>query len=215
MTNVTDIVDRKKYCTLFIARHGETEWNVERRLQGQKDSPLTENGLQQAEMLAESLKTIHFDAIFSSDLLRAKRTAEIASLERKLAVETTALLREHNYDAYEGKRVDEVKEELKEAFAEYERLSDQEKFRYRLIPDGETDEEIVARFVTFLREVAVTYAGRSVLVVSHGGIMSAFLVHIGFGPQEKVRIANTGYFKLRSDGIEFFIDETVGIHVRK
>jgi len=215
MKNFTEPTDRKKYCTLFIARHGETEWNVEHRLQGQRDSPLTQNGLKQAAMLAESLKPIHFDAIFSSDLLRAKRTAEIAQLERKLAVQTTVLLREHNYDAYEGKKVDEVKEALKESFAEYERLSDQEKFRYRLIPDGETDEEIVARFITFLREVAVTYAGRNVLVVSHGGIMSAFLVHIGFGSQEKVRIANTGYFKLRSDGIEFFIDETVGIHVRE
>lgn len=208
-------IDNRKYCTLFIARHGETEWNVEHRLQGQKDSPLTENGLKQAEVLAQSLKNIYFDAVFSSDLLRAKRTAEIAALERKLAVETTALLREHNYDAYEGKKIDEVKEELREAFAEYEKLSDQEKFRYRLIPEGETDEEIVMRFITFLREISVTYAGKNVLVVSHGGIMSAFLVHIGFGPQEKVRIANTGYFKLRSDGIDFFIEETVGIHIRE
>lgn len=215
MNTITPSVDRTKYCTLYIARHGETEWNVEQRLQGQKDSPLTKSGLKQAEFLAQSLRDIHFDSIFSSDLLRAKRTAEIAALERKLAVKTTELLREHNYGIYEGKKYEEVRIELKHSFDEYERLSDKEKFRYRLIPNGETDEEIVMRFITFLREVALAYEGKNVLVVSHGGIMSAFLVHIGFGPQEKVRIANTGYFKLRSDGVDFFIDESVGIHVRE
>lgn len=206
-------MNHSSYCTLYIARHGETEWNLEHRLQGQMDSPLTQNGLRQAQDLADSLRQIHFDAIFSSDLVRARRTAEVAALERKLAVKTSELLREHNYGIYEGKKVDEVKEELKEAFAEYERLSNEEKFRYRLIPNGETDEEIAVRFITFLRETAVAYEGKNVLVVSHGGVMAAFLVHVGFGVQEKVRIANTGYFKLLSDGVDFFVKETVGIRV--
>ncbi len=201
------------YCTLYIARHGETEWNVEHRLQGQKDSPLTEKGLLQAKILAEKLSLVHFDAVYSSDLLRAKRTAEIVALEKKLAVATTALLREHNYDKYEGMRVDDVKRELKMAFEEYERLSNEEKFRYRLIPNGETDEEITARFITFLREIAVMHESKTVLVVSHGGIMSAFLVHLGFGKPEHVRIDNTGYFKLFSDGVDFFVEDTEGITV--
>ena len=183
----------KDYCTLYIARHGETQWNVDHRLQGQKDSPLTEKGLLQAKILAEKLSVIHFDAVYSSDLLRAQRTAEVVALEKKLAVATTELLREHNYDKYEGMKVDDVRHELQDAFSEYARLSDEEKFRYRLIPNGETDEEITARFITFLREVSVLHRRQTVLVVSHGGIMSAFLVHLGFADPEKVRIDNTGY----------------------
>ncbi len=202
----------RQYCTLYIVRHGETEWNLERRLQGQRDSPLTKNGVTQAASLGIALKNIKFDAIYASDLLRAKRTAEIVSLERKLAVKTTDLLREHNYGRYEGKKIAEVKDELKDAFDEYDRLSDQEKFRYQLIPNAETDEEIAIRFITFIREIAVLYKGKNVLVVSHGGIMSAFLVRIGFGIQEKIRIANAGYFKLLSDGIDFTVKETVGIN---
>ncbi len=212
---MTHISMRQKYCTIYIVRHGETEWNLQHRFQGQKDSPLTALGFSQAKTLAQSLKNIAFDAIFSSDLLRAKRTAKIIALERKLAVKTTKLLREHNYGVLEGKRVDEVRGELHSAFDEYERLSDEEKFRFTLIPNGESDEQIVARFITFIREVAVSFAGKRIMVVTHGGLMSAFFVHIGFGRQDKVRIANTGYFVMESDGIDFFIKETHGVNLQE
>lgn len=74
------------YCTLYIARHGQTEWNAKGILMGQKDSPLTDLGVQQACDLAKELANVHFDAIFSSDLLRAQRTAQIVKLERDLAI---------------------------------------------------------------------------------------------------------------------------------
>lgn len=202
-----------KYCVLYVARHGETEWNVQRRVQGHKDSPLTDLGLEQARQLARSLLAIHFDAVFSSDLLRAKRTAEIVALERKIAVDTSQLLREHNYGKYEGRLADDLREELKEIFEKYEKLSDDEKFRYTLIPGGESDEKLVSRFITFVREIAVVYAGKTALVVTHGGLMSAFLTHAGFARTRKVRVSNAGYFKLLSDGVDFFIHETNGITI--
>ena len=80
--------------TIYLVRHGETEWNTEGRLQGQKDSFLTAKGEKQAAQTAEKLKGVKFDAIFSSDLLRAKRTAEIIKLERQLEINTTKALRE-------------------------------------------------------------------------------------------------------------------------
>lgn len=59
------------FCTFYVVRHGETEWNVARKIQGHLDSSLTENGLSQAKELGKQLQTTHFDAVFSSDLLRA------------------------------------------------------------------------------------------------------------------------------------------------
>ncbi|MDP3940816.1 MAG: histidine phosphatase family protein [bacterium] len=206
---------KNNYCTLYIARHGETQWNVEHRFQGQKDSPLTENGLRQATELGSKLKNVSFDAVFSSDLFRAMRTAEIAAIEHKLAVNTTALLREHSYGKVEGKLIEEARRELHVAFDEYERLSDEEKFRYKLVPEGESDEQIVARLITFIREASVSYPGKNILVVTHGGLMSAFLVHLGVGTQDNLRIANTGYFILKSDGVDFFIQEMHGVGARK
>src|SRR5579872_7049036 len=99
----------KNLCTLYIVRHGETQWNVERRVQGQIDTPLTEHGKEQAKALGNLFKTIHFDAVFSSDLLRAQRTAELITLEKKLAVVTSELLRERSFGSFEGKYLEEIR----------------------------------------------------------------------------------------------------------
>ena len=74
-----------------------TEWNEIGLIQGHSDSPLTAQGITQAKELAKKLKNVKFDLIFSSDLLRAKRTAEIIALEHKLFVQTSKLLRERDF----------------------------------------------------------------------------------------------------------------------
>ena len=83
--------------TIYIVRHGETNQNVKRIIEGHGDTPLNENGEMQAKLISEKLRHVQFDLAFSSDLLRAKRTAEIIALEHNLLVETTRLLRERYY----------------------------------------------------------------------------------------------------------------------
>lgn len=200
----------KNYCTFYIVRHGETEWNVKGLIQGQGDSPLTEKGILQVKDAAKELKNIRFDAFFSSDLLRAKRTAEIIALEHKLAVETTKLLRERNYGHMDGKST----KDLKEIYKIYDRLSDQERFKYKITDDIESDEEVIGRFITFIREIALSYNKKTVFVATHAGVMRALLVHLGWSTYKGFlikRIQNTAYIKLLSDGVEFFIVETKGI----
>lgn len=205
-----------KYCTFYVVRHGQTEWNVQGRYQGQKDSPLTEMGLEQASVLAKKLSHIRFDAAFSSDLLRAQRTAEVIALEHKLAVSTTKALRERSFGSIEGKTEKEIREELREVMEKYDMLSDEEKFTYRFVDDMETDDEIATRMVTYVREMAVGYAGKTVLLVCHGGIMRSFLIKIGHATYESLprgKVANTAYFKMESDGVDFFVKETSGIDI--
>ncbi len=196
-----------QYCTIYLVRHGQTEWNVKKLIHGHADSPLTALGKGQAAELASELKNIRFSVIFSSDLLRAKRTAEIIALEHKLAVETKKALRERNYGQLEGKPVEEIKllEELQEKADEY-------LYRSHKI---ESDSKMIARLITFLREISVAYAGEIVLMVTHGGLMRALLVHLGFGTNEELRggsIDNTAFIKLESDGVDFFIKETKGVN---
>lgn len=203
-----------QYCTFYIVRHGETVWNVQKKLQGQSDSPLTVTGKSQARNLAEKLKAIHFDAVFSSDLLRAKRTAKILIAERELAIETKELLRERAFGKYEGKAFEEHRVQLKDKIDEYEKLADKDKFTFKYADDMESDEEIVTRLNLFIREVALSYRGKTVMVVTHGSIMRAFLIHLGFGNYQDMRsgvIKNTAYVKLLSDGVDFFIKETYGV----
>lgn len=197
------------YATIYFVRHGQTDWNEKHLIQGHTDRELTITGQQQAENLQETFKDIHFDVVFSSDLQRAKRTAEIATLERKIAIETTEVLRERNFGSLEGSRREEFfkLENLRRSLAKEQRLE------YRLVPNMENDEEIIGRIIQFLREVAVAYTGKTVLIVSHGGVMYTLLDHLGFSTEDHpvTYIENTAYIKLRSDGVNFFIDETKGI----
>lgn len=197
----------QKHCIIYIVRHGQTDWNAQGITQGETDVPLNIAGIKQAEALSKDLKDVKFDAVFSSDLIRAKRTAEIIALERKLAVNTTHLLRERRYGKLDGKPYDMMREFHKT----WETLTKLERVHYKPYEGYETDEEAVGRFITFLREVSVLYLGKIVLVVSHGGIMRVLLNHLSGATYLAGTISNSAYIKLGSDGIDFFIKELKGI----
>lgn len=196
-------------CTIYLVRHGQTEWNIKGLIQGHTDSPLTLEGQKQASSLAKEFKTRKFDAVFSSDLLRAKRTAEIIALEHRLIVETTKALRERRFGKLEGRLHEELK--ILKELMEKAQLSG-----YRTL-GIETDDEMISRLITFLREIAVAYLGKTVLVVSHGGMMRNLLVHLGLSTYDKLphkSVANTAYIKLTSDGVDFFVKETKGVNLK-
>jgi broad specificity phosphatase PhoE len=204
----------KNYCTLYLVRHGETEWNVRHFMQGHKDSPLTEQGLIQSAQTAQDLKGVEFDAIFSSDLLRATRTAEIIKLERKLAVQTSHLLREKSFGHFEGKPSEEFVEATKDLADQLHQLPESEKWSFKLDEDVESDEELVGRFITQLREIAVSSPGKNVLVVTHSGCIRIFVIKTGYATREQFPIGsfrNGGYVKVLSDGIDFFIEKIKGM----
>lgn len=198
------------YCTFYIIRHGQTEWNLKKIIQGHKDSPLTEIGVKAAEQHAKKLKNIKFDAVFSSDTLRAKQTADIITLKRNIAVKTTQLLRERSFGKYEGRNLDIFTNELKAMVAKFEELSDKEKKMHKY-PTMESDEEIIGRFITFLREIAVAYPGKTVLVISHSVIISALLIHLGYIKYREnptYFFPHDSYVILESDGVEFNVKYT-------
>jgi probable phosphoglycerate mutase len=202
------------YATFYIVRHGETEWNVKKLLQGHGDSPLTSDGINQVSDLAKKLSNIHFDHVYSSDLMRARRTAKILNVERKLAINTTHLLRERAFGKYEGRRKEEFEEENRQLVDKFEKLSRSQKWVFKYADDIESSEELIARMLVFLRETAVAYAGKSILVVTHGGALRVLLEHLGYeSGTDRVKISNGAYVKLLSDGSDFEIKETSGIGV--
>src|SRR6185369_6866034 len=94
--------------TILLARHGETDWNVERRVQGHSDTPLNDRGRQQACALAEELAGESIDAVYSSDLLRAHETARIVAEQRGLGVTSIRDLRERHFGTWEGLTDEEI-----------------------------------------------------------------------------------------------------------
>jgi broad specificity phosphatase PhoE len=137
--------------TLLLVRHGETDWNADGRLQGHTDRPLTEYGRRQARQLAEKLESEKLDAIYSSDLARARETAEIVGDRLGLPVELDANLREKDWGNWEG-------------------LTAVERDRVEFV--GESTEAHQERMLRALRRIAERHPAEGrVLVVTHGGSM--------------------------------------------
>lgn len=196
-----------KYCVLYIVRHGETDWNAKKLIQGHTDIPLNKEGIKQAKILSKDLKDVKFEAVFSSDLIRAKKTAEIIVLEKKLAINTTRLLRERRYGKLEGS----PRTEMEKFHKIWEGLSKKERLTFQPFDGYETDGKAIARFITFLREISTVYSGKTVLVVSHGGIIRALLNHLSEKTYFIGAISNSAYIKLESDGVDFFVKELKGV----
>jgi uncharacterized phosphatase len=160
---------------LLLVRHGETDWNLERRVQGQTDTPLNETGRRQAEALARELANERIDAVYASDLRRALDTARAIAGPRGLGVHLVPELREKNFGSWEGLTDDEVLERFPEA-------------RTGPWGDAETPDDVVERVLGALRHIAERHPGDQVLVVSHGGPLRAVLRHCAVNGVE--RIAN-------------------------
>jgi broad specificity phosphatase PhoE len=137
--------------TLLLVRHGETDWNAEGRLQGHTDRPLSDYGRRQAQQLAGELEDEVLEAIYSSDLARARETAEIVGERLGLPVVLDPDLREKDWGTWEG-------------------LNAVERDRVEFV--GETTEAHQERMLRALRRIAERHPGDGrVLVVTHGGSM--------------------------------------------
>ena len=164
--------------TLFLVRHGETDWNAAGRWQGQTDVPLNARGREQAREVAEGLRAGGIAAIASSDLLRARATAEIVASELGLEVShLDAALRERRFGCFEGLTREEVAARFPEAWARY--LADPGPAP----PGGESRDELIGRLLPAIASAVARLPG-PLLVVMHGGAMRALLAeHVGEMPR--------------------------------
>jgi broad specificity phosphatase PhoE len=155
--------------SIVLVRHGETDWNRERRFQGHADTSLNDDGRRQAEALADLLAGDTFAAVYSSPLLRARETAEIVAARLGVPFEASEGLKEVDVGSWSGLTTTEVEEQFPDAFR-----------RWRATysggwTDGETYDELGARVVAELLEIAQRHRGQRVLVVTHGGPIRSVL----------------------------------------
>ena len=157
---------------VFIARHGETEWNRVGRWQGRTDIPLSDVGRTQARALAECLRGYGITRLHASDLSRARETAEIVAQALGLATfEVDARLRERGFGCFEGLTREECAERHPDAWASYQ--TDR-----RVTPPGaEPHADVISRVVAALTDIARAPRtdGDATLVISHGGAIRSFV----------------------------------------
>jgi probable phosphoglycerate mutase len=157
---------------LFLARHGETEWNRAGRWQGKTDIPLSDEGRAQARALAALLVGRGIVDVHASDLQRAAETAQIVAAILGIATPSRDIrLRERGFGCFEGFTREECAERHPEAWARY--LAD----RRATPPGGEPQPEVAARVVAALTDIARAprATGEATLVVSHGGTIRTFI----------------------------------------
>lgn len=165
---------------MYLVRHGETQWNQVRRIQGHSDIALNDQGLQQAEKVARRFRDETIHAIYSSDLSRAYVTAMKIAEASGSAVSTRTTLRERCYGEWEGLTYEEIRA----------RFEAQDEAACGI----ETFEDMQQRAVTALTELAKNHPGEAIVVVSHGGLINSFLHYVTAGEQGTgiTRIDNTG-----------------------
>lgn len=201
---------------IYIVRHGQTDWNVKGIIQGQSNSTLTIEGEEQAKDIARRFRDIAFDAVYASDLTRAYRTAEIIAEPHKLSVIANPLLRERSFGHLEGTASADVREQYGAVYEAIDKMEESERTHARVVDDMENDAELIGRFKAFLYEAVQAHPSGTVLCVSHGAIMRAFLVSIGYANHHDLpkgsSIANGGFMKLLVDGEGYEVLEAEGVN---
>lgn len=163
--------------SILLARHGETDWNIAKKVQGTTDIPLNENGIKQAELLCENLERDNVDLcrIYSSCQRRALTTAEIVGSRYHVPVKVIPGLEEMNLGIFEGHTWDEIEMLYPDELKKWD--SDK---RYHKAPNGEAYQDLLERLFSALNRIMKEAeedisSGRDVLIITHGAVIMSLL----------------------------------------
>ena len=156
---------------LLLVRHGETDWNRDQRFQGHADPPLNETGREQARALANELAAERIDAIYTSDLARARETAELIAERAGVPFVLEPQLREIDVGEWQGLTRPEIEERFPEGMRNWHE-------RGHGWESGETYEQLAERVLAALERIVRRHPGERVVVVGHGGTIRAIRAHV-------------------------------------
>ena len=163
--------------TIYIVRHGETQWNLECRVQGHQDSPLTEKGIKQAKDLSRSfaINGVNFDCVYSSPSERALKTANIIVGETNVSIQKRDELKEISFGEWEGKNNQEIKKHNPvELHNFWNRPGKYEPGSFQ----GESFVQLQKRAVKIFNDIMKTASSSNILIVSHGAFIRTLLVSL-------------------------------------
>ena len=183
-----------KETEIILIRHGETEWNSQKRMQGHSNSNLSEVGRGQIQALGELMKNVSFDHIYSSDSLRARQTAEAITQYSGHTLQFDQRIREKNLGVFEGLTSTEAKERHPEVY----RLFKTAGANY-VIDEGESTQQLLERALEFSEEIRLRHPQERVVMVTHGGVVRVLMKYaLGLSIDSPTRfiIKNTGIFGL-------------------
>lgn len=183
---------------ILIIRHGQTDWNAAGRWQGMAQIPLNQVGIAQADALAEHLKDRPITAVYTSDLSRAKETADRIAERHQLSPHADPRWRELNMGAFQGLTYAEIVAKYPE-----EARSMKQDYMGFSAPEGETRRQLQSRVYEAYLDIVKQEKGPEIAVVTHGGTIRVLLLKLFEGHEEaNVPIENTSITIIETDGIE-------------
>ncbi|MBM7836270.1 histidine phosphatase family protein [Clostridium sardiniense] len=188
--------------TIYLTRHGQTEWNLEKRLQGHGNSPLTEFGLNRAKELSERIKDINIDTIYTSPIERAYKTAQIVKGDKYIEVKVHEGLKEMNFGDYEGKITEEVMKENPDWDISAIMRGNLE----MRAPNGETLGEVRERVNSAMRDIIKENEGKNILIVAHGITLKAIMTFFNDQEANNEVMEQASLTKVIVDGENFNIE---------
>lgn len=184
---------------VILVRHGQTEWNDGARFQGHLDSPLTRTGVMQAESIGLRIAREKLNAIYSSDLGRARQTADLIAAAVRLPVHLDERLRERSLGIFQGLTRDEVAAKYPEEMKRYYTRDP-----HHVVPGGQSAMQHFELGLACLEEIAARHRGENVTVVTHGGLVQGMFRHVtglGLEAPRRFGIHNAAYNTfLRDEG---------------
>lgn len=157
---------------LYVVRHGQTIWNLENRVQGITDIPLTLEGIKSAEELKELVKSLNIDVVISSPLKRARETAKIL-VDFKLPINTDDRIKERDWGMNEGAKIDEV-----------DRWDCWDVILNTKVQNIESIQDFMYRVSSFIEEIKIKYKDKNVLVVTHSAVIRVIHYMLGNIPED-------------------------------
>jgi broad specificity phosphatase PhoE len=188
---------------IMLIRHGETDWNVKEIFRGQMDVPLNETGISQAKLLAEYLKDIQIEAIYSSPLQRALRTADIIADYHQMPVKIADGLTDFNYGKWQGLSRETVKERYPGLYEAW--LNNQ----LAKVPGGESLDNVRARSLSLVKQVVAKYSG-IVALVSHrvtNKVLICALLGLNNSHFWNIKLDNCGITTFLYENRKFILDK--------
>ena len=186
----------KNCCYIYLVRHGQTDWNRLRKLQGHADIPLNSVGKLQASDLSMRLKPIKFNAIYSSQLIRAYETAEILNCNN-IDIITIDNLKERNLGNWEGCAIDLAHNKEKEMGIS--NMNQHEFINYKLDESTESLSEVFNRLNNFIQDIKSKHLGQTILLSSHSAVLNSVLCNLNFEDGFRWSSDNCAFLVLKVD----------------
>lgn len=191
---------------IYLVRHGETIENSRKTYYGSLDCDLNENGINQGLILKEKLSNINFDAMYSSEKLRARKTLELIGYKDDIKLDSR--LNERDFGCFEGKTFKEINEEFKEEYNEWNN-----NWKGFIPPSGENFYDFYTRVKSFMEELKEK-KHEKVIIATHGGVVRAIYCYIldnNLDYYWKFASRNGDITKIKFENNYFYIDSIVPI----